>query len=79
MKRLIRRGTMVTGCVDTAHIIHGGKRKIRGRKKISIEYTFTAREGETMRGFFTTSKVKAVTSGDEIAVWYVNKFLHILL
>jgi hypothetical protein len=79
MQKLIAGGVLLSGHVEAIQVMHRAKRKITGKKSITIEYAFTTPDGELLRGTFATSKVKAVTSGDEVAVWYINEFLYILL
>jgi hypothetical protein len=55
--------------------VQDGKKK----RKMIIGYVFTPPNQEIAEGVFTTSDAKAVTFGDEVAVWYVDKDLHILL
>jgi hypothetical protein len=68
------------GQVEAVQAVHTRERKTRGKRKINIEYTFTTPDSMMLKGVFTTSKVKAVTSGDEVAVLYIDdELLHILL
>jgi hypothetical protein len=75
MQEIIQQGTLIHGCVETIQIIQDEKKK----RKIIIGYVFTPPNQEVAEGVFTTSDAKAVTFGDEVAVWYVDKDLHILL
>jgi hypothetical protein len=80
MRKFIKNGIVIMGQVEAVQAGHSGKRKIRGERKINIEYTFTTPDGMRLKGAFTTSKAKAAASGDEVAVWYIdNELLHILL
>jgi hypothetical protein len=78
-RKVIKKGMLIRGHVEAIQVVEKSKEKPRGRKKINIEYTFTSPDNERLRGVFTTSKIKAAASGDEVAVWYIKKSLHILL
>jgi hypothetical protein len=83
IRRLIKTGELVIGHVESVHVVEENKGKSKGRRKINIEYSFVIPylyvEKGSETGVFTTSKVRAVASGDEVAVWYINPALHVLL
>jgi hypothetical protein len=71
MEKHIRQGTLVLGKVDEIRAVFSQKKK--------IGYSFVLPNNDRLQGCFFTSTTKALNCGDEIAIWYMNNSLHVIL